>query len=116
FGARGRPARILNVDLSTLSAASDVILGLGEPLEEIVDINFQSGPDQDLAARTEMYRAVLHHQYHVPVRSFIVLLRPVADHEHLTGSHSYGSGTNGVECSYEVERVWRQPPERYLEG
>lgn len=116
FGAHGRPTRLLNVDLSTLSAASDVVLGLGDPLEEIVDINFQSGPDSFLAARTEMYRAVLHHQYHVPVRSFIVLMRPIADHAHLTGAHSYGHGKNGVQCWYDVDRLWTEPPERFLQG
>ncbi len=106
----------MNVDLSTLSAASDVVLGLGEPLEEIIDINFQTGPDPYLAGRTEMYRAVLYHQYHVPVRTFIVLMRPAADHAHLTGSHSYGIDTNGVKCGYEVKRLFEQSPESFLQA
>ena len=33
-----RPAQTLNVDLSTISAATDVALGFGAPLQEIVDL------------------------------------------------------------------------------
>jgi hypothetical protein len=115
LGAGGRPARLLDVDLSTLSAATDVAFGFGEPLDEILDVNFQAGADRRLAARTEMYRAVLHHQYQVPVRTLIVLLRPAADHAHLTGQHSYGPEANRVECRYEVLRLWQQPPELFLD-
>lgn len=39
------PAQPLNVDLSTISAATDVAFGFGAPIQEIVDLNFQSGPD-----------------------------------------------------------------------
>ena len=116
FGAHGRPTRLLNVDLSTLSAASDVVLGFGEPLEEILDINFQSGPDRFLASRVEMYRAVLHHQYHLPVRTLLVLMRPQADHANFTGIHSYGSDTNGVQCRYEMLRLWNESPQSFLKG
>jgi len=40
------PVRVLNVDLSTVTAATDVALGFGEPLRDIVDLNFQSGADK----------------------------------------------------------------------
>jgi hypothetical protein len=72
FGGFRRPVKVLNVNLSTVSAATDVAFGIGEPLEEILDINFQSGPDSHLPERTELYRAVLHYRYHVPVRSLII--------------------------------------------
>jgi hypothetical protein len=85
FDGTNRPVRVLNVDLSTISAATDVAYGFGDPLEEILDINFQSGPDEHLAGRTELYRAILHHRYRVPVRTLIVVLRPAADHAHLSG-------------------------------
>jgi len=114
FDGTNRKLRILNVDLSTISAATDVAYGFGDPLEEILDINFQSGPDVHLSGRTELYRAVLHHRYHVPVRTLIVLLRPEADHAHLSGKHAYGPATNGVQCGYEVVRLWEQPPEIFL--
>lgn len=53
-------ARTLNVDLSTISAATDVAFGFGSPLEEIVDLNFQSGPNQSLPARLHLYNAAFH--------------------------------------------------------
>ena len=36
------PVKLLNVDLSTVTTAADLILGLGEPLEEIIHLDFQS--------------------------------------------------------------------------
>jgi hypothetical protein len=44
----------------------------------------------------------------------IALMRPEADHEHLTGLHTFGGAGNRVECRYEVLRVWEQPAEHYL--
>src|ERR1051326_8197869 len=65
------PARPLNVDLSTLTAATDVAFGFGAPLQEIVDLNFQSGPDGRLASRLLLYNAAFHLRYQVPVRSVL---------------------------------------------
>ena len=36
------PVPALNVDLSTVTSAADLIFGLGDPLEEIVHLDFQS--------------------------------------------------------------------------
>jgi hypothetical protein len=36
------PVRLLNVDLSTVTTAADLVLGLGDPLEEIIHFDFQS--------------------------------------------------------------------------
>lgn len=35
------PVTLLNVDLSAVSKAADLVLGLGEPLDEIVHVEFQ---------------------------------------------------------------------------
>src|SRR5258708_7329520 len=64
-----KPAQALNVDLSTISAATDVAFGFGAPPQQIVDLNFQSGPDATLAARLHLYNAAFHLRYQVPVRS-----------------------------------------------
>jgi hypothetical protein len=112
----GLPATVLNVDLSTLSAATDVAFGFGEPLREIVDINFQSGPDSDIDARCHLYSAALHFRFGVPVRTILLLLRPKADSGTISGSMSYASRSSGVEFRYEVTRIWEQMPETYLGG
>ena len=112
------PIQPLNVDLSTLSAATDVIFGYGDPLERIFDFNFQSGPDPHLDSRVLMYNVVLYHQCRVPVHSVIILLRPEADHQNLTGKLSYqGRPRKGkMTFTYEVIRLWQQKPEKYLRG
>ena len=69
------PARALNIDLSTVSAATDVAFGFGEPIQQIVDVNFQSGPDSRVDARMLLYNAAYHQHYPVPVRSILILLR-----------------------------------------
>ena len=108
----GLPARTLNIDLSTVSAATDVAFGFGEPLRQIVDVNFQSGPD----ARLLLYNAAYHHHYPVPVRSVVILLRPAADLTRLTGRLAYQEGGSRVEFEYEVIRLWQQPVDAFLTG
>jgi hypothetical protein len=109
-----RPSSLLNVDLSTISAATDVVIGLGTPVEEITDLNFQAGPDPNVANRLLLYNSLLRFHYDIPVRSILVLLHPKADHTSLTGLISYKSGKSRLEFEYEVVRVWKQSAERYL--
>lgn len=104
------------MDKSTVSAATDVAFGFGDPLQQIVDINFQSGPDARLAARLLLYSAAYHHRYPVPVRSTVILLRPAADHSRLTGHLTYQAAGSGVEFTYEVLRLWQQSLELFLGG
>lgn len=106
----------LNVDLSTVSAATDVALGIGEPLRGIHDFNFQSGPDPGLPGRVHIYNAVLHSRFDVPVRSIVVLLRPKADLANLTGELAYGDGDCQIQFRYRVVRLWKQPVEPFLHG
>jgi predicted transposase YdaD len=110
------PSRRLNIDLSTISAATDVAFGYGEPLEQIVDINFQSGPDAGLDARLLLYNAAYRHHYAVPVRTIVILLRPAANLANLTGLLTYEAGQSRLEFRYEVVRLWLQPVEPFLTG
>ena len=110
------PARALNIDLSTVSAATDVAFGFGEPLQQIVDVNFQSGPDSRVDARLLLYNAAYHHHYPVPVRSILILLRPAAALARLTGRLTYQAGGSRVEFDYEVVRLWQRPPDLFLTG
>ena len=112
----GLPVRALNIDLSTVSAASDLALGFGAPLQEIVDINFQSGQDANLDGRLLLYNVLYHHHYPVPVRTILILLRPAADHSRLTGRLTYQAGASRVEFEYEVLRLWQQPLDLFLGG
>src|SRR5207245_7402921 len=103
---------------STATAATDIALGHGDPPDRVVDINFQSGPDEELSGRVLLYHALLHVRYRVPVHSVVVLLRPLADRRQLTGKLRYvGRRRKGrMDFSYEVIRLWQQPVRRYLVG
>ena len=111
-----RPVVPINIDLSTISAATDVAVGFGDPLQEIVDLNFQSGPDREVARRCHLYNAALNFRHGVPVRTIIVLLRPKADAQEITGKLAYASGGTKVEFTYEVVRMWQPPLELFLTG
>jgi hypothetical protein len=106
----------LNVDLSVLSAATDVVLAHGDPPRSLLDLNFQSGPDPDLPDRVCMYNAILRYQYHVPVHSVAILLRPKADDPRITGRLVYtGQPRRGkMDFRFEVVRIWNMPAQRLL--
>jgi hypothetical protein len=112
------PVQVLNVDLSTLSAATDVALGYSVPLERIVDLNFQASFAENLTRRVLLYNAMLHLRYNVPIHSQVVLLRPAADAPGLTGQIAYAGveGRGKLDFTFEVIRLWLQPAERFLTG
>ncbi len=110
------PVTPLNVDLSTLSAATDVALGYGEPLREVVDVNFQSGADAAVDWRLHLYNAALGHHFRVPVQSLLILLRPAADHPNVTGNLHYGRSATRVQFNYKVIRLWQRPVKPFLRG
>jgi len=116
FGLPSGVSTELNVDLSTLTAATDVALGFGDPVSEIADLNFQTGPDPHLESRLLLYNAALHHRFQVSVRSILILLRPSADHPSLTGEQVYSGGGGRVEFRYEIVRLWHESPEAFLRG
>ena len=70
------PVKLLNVDLSTVTTAADLILGLGEPLQEIIQLDFQSSAAAWKHADLMVYHALLFAHYHVPVHTVLILLRP----------------------------------------
>jgi hypothetical protein len=73
--ATTRPVK-LNVDLSTITTSADIVLGLGDPLEEIVHIDFQSTAMKNKHVEIAAYNVLLYRTYLVPVHSIVILLRP----------------------------------------
>ena len=108
--------RALNVDLSVISAATDVVLGHGDPLRSILDLNFQSGREATLPGRVCLYNAALFSRFCVPVHSVVILLRPSADDPNITGRLAYtGQPRRGkLDFRYEVIRIWEIPARRLL--
>ena len=112
------PVEVLNVDLSTVTTAADVVFGIGKPLSEVVHIEAQAGPDAELHRNILVYNALLHRLYGVPVHSIVVLLRPRAQHPTLTGKVRYKTraGRGRMYFGYEIVRLWKQPAEELLNG
>jgi hypothetical protein len=105
------PVRLLNVDLSTVTALADLVLGLGEPLAEIIQFDFQSSAAAWKHADAMAYHALLFAHYHVPVHTVILLLRPAAAHSNMSGAIRYAPrpGRGSMDFSYEVVRLWEWP-------
>jgi hypothetical protein len=112
------PLTLLNVDLSTVTTAADLIVGIGKPLERVVHIDFQSSAAVWKHADVLVYNALVYAEYHVPVHSIVILLRPQAAHSNLNGRVSYAapSGRGSMNFTYEVVRLWERPAEEFLTG
>ena len=110
------PVKLLNVDLSTVTTAADLILGLGEPLAEIIQLDFQSSAAAWKHADLMVYNALLFAHYHVPVHTIIILLRPEAAHGNVNGILRYAPRPQrgNMEFRYEVVRLWERPAEGLL--
>jgi hypothetical protein len=112
------PLSLRNVDLSTITTAADLVVGLGDPLVEIVHIDFQSSAAANKPAAVLVYNALLFDQYGVPVHSIVILLRPQAAHANLHGAVSYATrpGRGKKEFGYEIIRLWERSAEDLLAG
>jgi hypothetical protein len=109
---------LLNVDLSTVTTASDLVIGIGDPLKDVVHVDFQSSAVAWKHADILTYNALLHADYHVPVHSIVILLRPQAAHSNLNGMASYAtrSGRGSMNFAYEIVRLWERTVETFLNG
>jgi hypothetical protein len=105
------PVRLLNVDLSTVTALADLVLGLGEPLEEVIHFDFQASAAAWKHADAMAYHALLFAHYHVPVHTVLLLLRPAAAHSNMNGAIHYAPrpGRGSMAFSYEIVRLWEWP-------
>ncbi|HQU44906.1 MAG TPA: hypothetical protein PK867_18975, partial [Pirellulales bacterium] len=74
------------------------------------------GEGRNVPARLHLYNAAFHLRYHVPVRSVLILLRPKADGDRMTGKLAYTCGGQRVEFEYGLVRMWQQPVEPFLHG
>ena len=112
------PVKLRNVDLSTVTRAADLILGLGEPLQEIVQIDFQASAAARKHADLLAYNVLLFAYYQVPVHTIVVLLRPEAAHANLSGAIGYAPrpGRGKMDFAYEVVRLWERPADELLAG
>ncbi|HEY1379195.1 MAG TPA: hypothetical protein VGF55_20500 [Gemmataceae bacterium] len=112
------PVAVVNVDLSTVTAAADAIFAVGDPPAYYVTFEFQSGRDAGLSRRVLVYNALLHQRFGLPVQSVVVLLRRAANDAALDGTVRYEvrAGLGGMDFRFEVVRVWERPADELLRG
>jgi hypothetical protein len=110
--------RTLNIDLSTVTTAGDLVVGLGEPLNEILHFDFQAGPDAKKGLDVAAYNVLLHRLYEVPVHSTLVLLCKEANLKAVDGRVAFAArpGRGRMEFEYEVVKLWERPAEELLSG
>src|SRR5690242_3176974 len=96
---------LMNVDLSTVTTTADLILGIGDPLEEIIQLDFQSSAAAWKHADLMAYNALLFAHHHVPVHTVIILLRPEAAHSNLNGVIRYAPRPERSIMHFEYEVV-----------
>jgi hypothetical protein len=110
--------RIVDADVSTVTAAADRVLVVEEEEPWILHVEPQSGRDALLPARTQMYNTLIGWRHGLPVRSLIVLLRPAADGTELTGvfERRFPDESPYLVFHYQIVRLWQLPVERCLDG
>ena len=110
------PVALLNVDLSTVTTAADLVFGLGDPLLEIIHLDFQASASATKHADILVYNSLLHRKYLVPVHSIVILLRSKAAHPSLHGTVAYAPRPprGKMDFAFEVVRLWERPVEDLL--
>jgi hypothetical protein len=113
-----QPVTLLNVDLSTVTTAADLVIGLGDPLNEILHFDFQASAAAWKHIDILVYQSLLFGRYRVPVHSMVVLLRPQAAHSNMDGTIRYAArpGRGKMDFGYEVIPLWERPANELLAG
>jgi hypothetical protein len=117
-GHPGRTARVIDADVSAVSAATDKVVEVADRPPWLFDVNFQTGPDASLPRRVHLYNTLLHERHGMPVRSLVVLLTRDANLSAISGhlTRGFAGEPPYLEFRYQVIRVWELPPELLLTG
>jgi hypothetical protein len=108
--------RVIDSNLSTISAEADKAVWVGGPEPVIVHTEVLAGRDLTQPARAHLYNTLLYSQHKVPVWTVMLLLRLAADGPELTGMYGRTFPRLGQNLwfRYDVHRVWLEPPEKFL--
>lgn len=106
---------VISADLSTVSAAADTLLKVGDL---VVHIDLESGPDDSLARRMLLYNVLAHHHTGLPVHSIVVLLRASAVGRGPPDGVEYAPrpGVSDLRFRFETVRAWELPAEDMLKA
>ena len=118
IGVQTTKAELSNADLSTVTSQADAIMLLGEERNEAAHIEIQTSRDVDIGMRLVVYYALGHRSQGLLMESYLVLLRPEADHPGIDGvvRHVAANGSLVLEFHYHVIRIWQIPAEELFSG
>jgi predicted transposase YdaD len=108
--------RVIDSNLSTVTAEADKVLWVGEPEPWIEHVELQAGRDAELPDRIHSYNTGLGRSHNVPVHSTVVLLRPSAEGPQLTGlfERRHRNGDVYDWFRYDIVRIWQTPVDEIL--
>ncbi len=114
----GEPVRVMNSDLSFVTAEADKVIRVEGPQPWLVHIELQAGHDRTLPRRLLRYNAMLNVKHDLPVHTVAILLHPGADGPELTGVLRQQSpdGRCRLEFCYHLVRAWQWDTEAILAG
>jgi len=114
----GEAVRVMNSDLSSVTAEADKVICVDAPQPWLVHIELQAGYDRTLPRRLLRYNALLNVKHDLPVHTVAILLHPGADGPELTGVLRQQSpdGRCRLEFCYHLVRAWEWETEAILAG
>src|SRR5438270_2478257 len=118
--ASARSVRVIDAEVSTVSAAADkaMVIDDGGP-EWVLHPEFVSGRDLALPRNTWWYNCVFHRRRGCLVRSVVLLLRPAADGPDVNGAYVLRFPDEAEAYNtfrYRVVRLWQLSAEQLLQG
>jgi predicted transposase YdaD len=109
--------KLIDSDLSTVTAATDKVLRIEDARPWILDVEFQSWRDPSAPRQLLKYNALLHEKHKVPVASVLVVLAEDANSPAYSGRHPIAAPFGpDWEFRYTVVRVWEAAAEPLLTG
>jgi hypothetical protein len=115
LGLGSTPLRSLPTNL-VANLDTDLVLGFGDPLQGVIDLNFQGRWDEDTLCRVLCYNALLYRQHRVPIHSAVMLLKSRENDLRLDRGVQYSMfpGRGRMDFLPEPIRLWEQPLETML--
>jgi hypothetical protein len=117
FGPLGRVS-VIDANLSTITSEADKVIRVDGPEPWLAHVELQTSHEVALPRRLLRYNSLLDDRHDLPTRSLVVLLRPEADSDDLTGVYrrSPPRGPAFLEFRSDVLRAWLQPVDSVLAG
>lgn len=113
----GPSARLVDADLSAVTAATDKVVLVEGAAPYIAHLEFQSGPDPDLDQRVLLYNVLLRWRHRMPVRSVVFLLSPNAGGPTVTGRFAeQQEPAESIAFAYKLVPVWELSADTMLAG